>query len=300
MALLDPARLLCDCGQAGNGSLLGCSCSLYRLRLGPQHGLPLPLPQLTMQLLVLCLHQHTFPFHLQSHCLLGEDETSCCVNGFVSRQLPALDQHGNISWDQVGDAGRHEPCLCGVSMLPKRAKHMVLQSDSGNFCTSVTVAYRCWPAWQPTQTGHGVQRCRWLFAVKYRWPEPIQSKTCMPAGTTSAYNMCITHTHTHMHVQGKQGPDLPCGMLVAQVTPLDQHLPARAREAGPAAYESAGLCPSWLCQHARLTAIPPFEVDDLALGNAQEQRLGDPLIVDVGFANPLHQILSILLRTWTP
>ena len=103
-----------------------------------------------------------------------------------------------------------------------------------------------------------------------------------------------------MHVQGKQGPDLPCGMLVAQVTPLDQHLPARAREAGPAAYESAGLCPSWLCQHARLTAIPPFEVDDLALGNAQEQRLGDPLIVDVGLANPLHQILSILLGTWTP
>ena len=166
VALLDPAGLLGDCGQAGNGSLLGSCCSLCRLRLGPQHSFPLPLPQLTMQLLVLCLHQHTFPFHLQSHCLLGEDETSCCVNGFVSRQLPALDQHGNIRWDWVGDAGRHEPCLCGVSMLPLSIKHTVLQSDSGNFCISITVAYRCCPAWQPTQTGHGVQRCRWLFAVK--------------------------------------------------------------------------------------------------------------------------------------
>ncbi len=86
-------------------------------------------------------------------------------------------------------------------------------------------------------------------------------------------------------------------MFIAQVTPLDQHLPAGARQAGPPAYEPAGLRPRRLCESARLTAVPPLEVDNLALGNAQEQRLWDPLIVDVGFTYPLDQVLSFLFRT---
>ncbi len=86
-------------------------------------------------------------------------------------------------------------------------------------------------------------------------------------------------------------------MFIAQVTPLDQHLPAGPRQAGPPAYEPAGLRPCRLCESARLTAVPPLEVDNLALGNAQEQRLRDPLIVDVGFTYPLDQVLSFLFRT---
>jgi len=86
-------------------------------------------------------------------------------------------------------------------------------------------------------------------------------------------------------------------MFIAQVTPLDQHLPARPRQAGPPGDEPAGLRPRRLCESARLTAVPPLEVDNLALGNAQEQRLWDPLIVDVGFTYPLDQVLSFLFRT---
>ena len=90
---------------------------------------------------------------------------------------------------------------------------------------------------------------------------------------------------------------LPGGMFIAQVPPLDQHLPARPRQAGPPAYESAGLRPRRLCESARLTAVPPLEIDNLALGNTQEQRFWDPLIVDVGFTYPLHQVLCFLFRT---
>ena len=84
-----------------------------------------------------------------------------------------------------------------------------------------------------------------------------------------------------------------------KVTPLDQHLPARARQAGPAAHEGAGLRPCLLHQHTRLAAIPPLEVDDLALSYAHEQRLRHPFVVDVGLAYPLHQVLCILLRACT-
>lgn len=85
---------------------------------------------------------------------------------------------------------------------------------------------------------------------------------------------------------------------MSEVTPLDQHLPARARQAGAAAHEGAGLRPRLLHQHARLTAIPPLEVDDLALGYTHEQRLRHPFIVDVGLAYPFHQVLCVLLRPW--
>ena len=91
---------------------------------------------------------------------------------------------------------------------------------------------------------------------------------------------------------------LPGGMLIAKVAPLDQHLPAGPRQAGAAADEGAGLGPSLLHQHARLAAIPPLEVDHLALGNARKQGLGHPLVVDVGLAYPLHQVLCLLLRAW--
>ena len=43
-------------------------------------------------------------------------------------------------------------------------------------------------------------------------------------------------------------------------------------------------------------AMPPLEVDHLASGNAHKQCFRDPLIVDVGFANPLDQVLSLLFR----
>lgn len=85
-------------------------------------------------------------------------------------------------------------------------------------------------------------------------------------------------------------------MFIAQVAPLDQHLPARAREAGPAADEPAGLGPGGLGQAARLAAVAPLEVDDLALGDLQQQRLRNPLIVDVGLAYVLDQVLGILRR----
>jgi hypothetical protein len=98
-------------------------------------------------------------------------------------------------------------------------------------------------------------------------------------------------------IQTDSEANLPGGMFIAQVTPLDQHLPAGPRQAGPPADEPAGLRPRRLCEGARLTAVPPLEVDDLALGNAQEQRLWDPLIVDVGFTYPLDQVLSFLFRT---
>lgn len=91
---------------------------------------------------------------------------------------------------------------------------------------------------------------------------------------------------------------LPGGMLVAKVAPLDQDLPAGPRQAGAAADEGAGLGPGLLHQHAWLAAIPPLEVDHLALGNAHEQRLRHPLVVDVGLADPLHQILCLLLGAW--
>ena len=91
---------------------------------------------------------------------------------------------------------------------------------------------------------------------------------------------------------------LPGGMLIAKVAPLDQNLPAGARQAGAAADEGAGLGPGLLHQHARLAAIPPLEVDDLALGDTHEQGLRHPLIVDVGLAYPLHQVLCLLLRAW--
>lgn len=88
---------------------------------------------------------------------------------------------------------------------------------------------------------------------------------------------------------------LPGGMLIAKVAPLDQHLPAGPRQAAAAADEGAGLGPCLLHQHAGLAAIPPLEVDHLALGDAHEQGLRHPLIVDVGLAYPLHQILGLLL-----
>ncbi len=105
----------------------------------------------------------------------------------------------------------------------------------------------------------------------------------------------LTDRQTDRQTEGEAY--LPGGMFVAQVTPLDQHLPARPRQAGPPAYELAGLRPCRLRESARLTAVPPLEVDNLALGNAQEQRLRDPLIVDVGFTYPLDQVLSFLFRT---
>ncbi|KAA6427877.1 MAG: hypothetical protein FRX49_02539 [Trebouxia sp. A1-2] len=52
---------------------------------------------------------------------------------------------------------------------------------------------------------------------------------------------------------------------------------------------ACALASNTLRESARLTAVPPLEVDNLALGNAQEQRLWNPLIVDVGFTYPLHQ-----------
>ena len=85
-------------------------------------------------------------------------------------------------------------------------------------------------------------------------------------------------------------------MFISEVTPLDQHLPAGSREAGAPADEPAGLGPGRLCEGAGLTAVPALEVDDLAFGDAQEQGLRDPLVVDMGLANPLDQVLCILVR----
>lgn len=103
-------------------------------------------------------------------------------------------------------------------------------------------------------------------------------------------------TQSHSASEGRY---LPGGMLIAKVAPLDQHLPAGPRQAGAAADEGAGLGPSLLHQHARLAAIPPLEVDHLALGNAHEQGLRHPLVVDVGLAYPLHQVLCLLLGAWS-
>ena len=91
---------------------------------------------------------------------------------------------------------------------------------------------------------------------------------------------------------------LPSGMLIAQIAPLDQYLPARARQAGATAHKGAGAGPGLLHQHARLAAVPPLEVDHLPLGNAHQQRLRHPFVVDVGLAYPLHQVLCVLFRTW--
>lgn len=85
-------------------------------------------------------------------------------------------------------------------------------------------------------------------------------------------------------------------MVIAKVAPLDQNLPAGARQAGAAADEGAGLGPSLLHQHARLAAISPLEVGKFALGNTHEQGLRDPLVMDVGLAYPFHQVLCLLLR----
>lgn len=63
---------------------------------------------------------------------------------------------------------------------------------------------------------------------------------------------------------------LPGGIIIAKAAPLDQNLPAGARQAGAAADEGTGLGPRLLHQHAWLTAIPPLEVDDLALGDAHK------------------------------
>lgn len=63
LSLLDPCRVICH-GHVCHGSLLGCCSSFCCLRLASQQSFPLALPQLTVQLLVLCLHQHTFPFNL--------------------------------------------------------------------------------------------------------------------------------------------------------------------------------------------------------------------------------------------
>ena len=45
-----------------------------------------------------------------------------------------------------------------------------------------------------------------------------------------------------------------------------------------------------------VAAIAPLEIDDLALGEAQQQRLRNPLVVDVGLAHIFHQVFSILFR----
>ena len=106
------------------------------------------------------------------------------------------------------------------------------------------------------------------------------------------------HKGSHTSHNASQDKYLPGGVLIAEVAPLDQNFPAGARQAGAAAYESAGLGPSLLHQHAGLAVISPLEVDDLALGNAHEQGLRHPFVVDVGLAYPLHQVLCLLPRAW--
>ncbi len=51
---LDPCGVICHAGHVCHGSLLGS-----------QQSFPLALPQLAVQLLILCLHQLTFPFNLR-------------------------------------------------------------------------------------------------------------------------------------------------------------------------------------------------------------------------------------------
>ena len=65
LSLLDPCRVICHAGHVCHGSLLGCCSSFCCLRLASQQSFPLALPQLTVQLLILCLHQLTLPFDLQ-------------------------------------------------------------------------------------------------------------------------------------------------------------------------------------------------------------------------------------------
>ena len=57
--------MICHAGHVCHGSLLGCCSSFCCLRLASQQSLPLALPQLTVQLLILCLHQLTLPFDLR-------------------------------------------------------------------------------------------------------------------------------------------------------------------------------------------------------------------------------------------
>lgn len=65
LSLLNPCRVIGEAGHVCHGGFLGCCCSFCSLRLAAQQGLLLALPQLLVQLLVLCLHQLTLTFHLQ-------------------------------------------------------------------------------------------------------------------------------------------------------------------------------------------------------------------------------------------
>ena len=88
---------------------------------------------------------------------------------------------------------------------------------------------------------------------------------------------------------------LPGGVLIAQVTPLDKHLPAGPSLAGAPAEEGAGLQPGRLHQHHRLRLVAPLEVGELALGYLHQDVLNHPFIVHMGLANPLDQVLRLTL-----
>ena len=91
-----------------------------------------------------------------------------------------------------------------------------------------------------------------------------------------------------------RGTYLPGAVFMAQVGPFHQDLPAGAAGGAAAGQEALRHRPGPVHAVARLL-VPPLEVDALALGYAQQQALGHPLVVDVRLAHVLDQVLRLAL-----
>lgn len=90
-----------------------------------------------------------------------------------------------------------------------------------------------------------------------------------------------------------EGTDLPrCG-FIAHAFPLDQHLPAGAQWRGAARDKALSLGPLLLHEAAGGGAVPPLEVDQLALGHPLRGRLAEPLAVHMAAPQPLDEVFGL-------
>lgn len=102
---LNPLRLLCKRRDPTPGLSPCLFCFLGCVRLTAQHSFTLSLPQLAMQLLVLCQDQQPFSFRLhqqlQSQTVVGGKLNSICISNCPPLYLMQQLQDKSVLADQL-------------------------------------------------------------------------------------------------------------------------------------------------------------------------------------------------------